>query len=122
MKKYIKLFKDSLEVKFWIEKVDQKFWVHFKGRNFIFNPQKKRAKNSVRKISTQSYLSAPLPGRVLSIQVKEGDLVREGQFLIVLESMKIEHTLTAFQDTKIKSILVQKGQTVGINEKLILFE
>ena len=122
MKKYIQFFKDALGSKLWIEKIGQNFWVHFKKRNFIFNPQRKILKTFDQKHSTPSCLFAPIPGRVLSIKVRERESVKEGQFLMVLESMKIEHTLTAFQDAKIKSILVQVGQPVSAHEKLILFE
>ena len=120
LKKYIKFFKDTSGVKIWVEKVNSKFWVHFKGRNFIFSPYSSN-KNQAKEKKSLPYLLAPYPGRILSIKVKEGHLVQKDQPLIVLESMKIEHTLTAPQDVKVKSILVQVGQSVGYHEKLILF-
>ena len=104
----------------WVEKVNSNFWVHFKGRNFIFKPHSSDKKQQKEKKSLP-HLLAPYPGRILSIKVKEGSLVKKDQPLIVLESMKIEHTLTAPQDTKIKSILIHIGQSVEYHEKLILF-
>ena len=123
MKKYIKFFKDVSGSKLWIEKIGKDFWVHFKGRNFIFNPQEKKTKaGEIKKKSSLSVLLSPIPGRILSIRVQPKDSVKEGEILIVLESMKIEHKLTATKNTNIKSVLVQEGQSVGARERLIEFE
>ena len=121
----MKFFKDSSGVKFWMEKTGGKIWIHFKGRTFILSDKKKKQtavffkKNN---ISKEPYLKSPVPGRVFSIKVKEGDKVQKGDSLVVIESMKIEHTLTAFQSAKIKSILVKEGQSVESNEKLLFFD
>ena len=119
----MKFFKDPSGIKFWVEKVGEKIWVHFKGRTFTVSNQKKelvdQKKSSIQK---EPYLVSPISGRVFSIKVKEGDSVQEGEALIVIESMKIEHTLTAFQLVKIKSVLVKTGQSVESNEKLLLFD
>ncbi|MDE0151730.1 MAG: biotin/lipoyl-binding protein [Bdellovibrionales bacterium] len=119
----MKFFKNSSGIKFWIEKVGEKIWVHFKGRTFaVDNKQEPLVHKKTSDVQKKSNLVSPVPGRVLSIKVKEGDSVQKGDSLIVIESMKIEHTLTAFQSGRIKSILVQKGQSVESNEKLLIFE
>ena len=120
----MKFFKNSSGIKFWIEKVNGKIWVHFKGRNFILPDKKKEQTVDLCKksnISKEPYLKSPISGRVFSIKVKEGDNVQEGDSLIVIESMKIEHTLRAFRSAKVKSVLVKEGQPVESNEKLLLF-
>ena len=65
---------------------------------------------------------APMPGLILDVQVKEGDEVKEGDYLLVLEAMKMENTLTAPRDGVVKSITVSKGQTVDKNRLLIEME
>lgn len=118
----MKFFKNPSGLKIWIEKVGEKVWVHFKGRTFTLSNKKAELVDQKKSSAqTEPYLRSPIAGRILSIKVKEGDLVQTGDALIVVESMKIEHTLTAFQSVKIKSILVQKGQFVKSNEKLLLF-
>jgi len=118
----LKFFKNPSGLKFWIEKVGEKVWVHFKGRTFVVeNKQESLAHKKTSDVQKTLDLVSPVPGRVLSVKVKEGDSVQKGDSLIVIESMKIEHTLTAFQSGKIKSILVQKGQSIKSNEKLLLF-
>lgn len=107
-----------------MEKIGGKIWVHFKGRTFILSDRKREQTTVLCKkldVSKEPYLKSPISGRIFSIKIKEGDKVQEGDSLIVIESMKIEHTLKAFQSVKIKSILVKEGQSVESNEKLLLF-
>lgn len=67
-------------------------------------------------------IKAPMPGLILDVNVKEGDEVKEGDFLLVLEAMKMENTLTAPREGIVKSISVKKGQTVEKNQLLIEME
>lgn len=67
-------------------------------------------------------IKAPMPGLILDVQVKEGQEVKEGDYLLVLEAMKMENTLTAPRDGVVKSISVKKGQTVEKNQLLIEME
>ncbi|MCF4101859.1 acetyl-CoA carboxylase biotin carboxyl carrier protein subunit [Gillisia sp. M10.2A] len=67
-------------------------------------------------------IKAPMPGLILDVLVKEGDSVKEGDYLLVLEAMKMENTLTAPGDGVIKAIHVEKGQTVEKNQLLIELE
>lgn len=57
-------------------------------------------------------VSAPMPGTILEIKVKEGDSVKKGQPVMVLEAMKMENDIVAPCDGKITSIVVNKGDTV----------
>jgi|SRR5690606_4682900 len=64
-------------------------------------------------------IKAPMPGLILSVNIKEGDEVKEGDYLLVLEAMKMENTLTAPRDGVVKSVTVKKGETVDKNQLLI---
>lgn len=57
-------------------------------------------------------VTAPLPCKVLGINVKEGDRVKAGDVLFVVESMKMEITIPAPSDGTIRAIRVSIGQTV----------
>ena len=57
-------------------------------------------------------VSSPLPGVILEISVKEGDTVKNGQKIMVLEAMKMENVIEATADGVIKSIKVAKGDSV----------
>lgn len=77
---------------------------------------------SLGKAHLENEIKAPMPGVILEINVKEGQSVKEGESLLVLEAMKMENTITASNDATIKSISVTKGQTVAKNELLIELE
>lgn len=57
-------------------------------------------------------VSSPLPGVILEVCVKEGDTVKSGQKIMVLEAMKMENVVEATADGVIKSIKVNKGDSV----------
>lgn len=65
---------------------------------------------------------APMPGIILEMHVALGDAVKEGDFLCVLEAMKMENALTAPRDGVIKSVEVAVGDTVDKGKLLIEFE
>lgn len=66
-----------------------------------------------------SNLSAPMPGKVLAVKVKEGDKVEAGQVLLVLEAMKMENELGSPGEGTVKSVKAQVGQTVNNGDLLI---
>lgn len=55
---------------------------------------------------------SPLPGVIISIDVKEGQAVKKGQKVAVLEAMKMENEIQADTDGTVTAILVQKGDSV----------
>ncbi|WP_019039367.1 acetyl-CoA carboxylase biotin carboxyl carrier protein subunit [Psychroflexus tropicus] len=64
-------------------------------------------------------VKAPMPGVILEVAVEEGDEVKEGDNLLVLEAMKMENSILAPRDATIKTVHVNKGGTVSKNEVLI---
>lgn len=67
-------------------------------------------------------LVSPMPGSVVSIAVKEGDVVAEGAELAVVEAMKMQNVLRAARIGKVKKVHVQPGASVTADEVLIEFE
>lgn len=67
-------------------------------------------------------IKAPMPGLILDINVKEGQEIKEGDQLLVLEAMKMENAITAPRDAVIKSIKVETTTTVTKNQLLIEME
>jgi 3-methylcrotonyl-CoA carboxylase alpha subunit len=67
-------------------------------------------------------LSAPMPGRVVQLLVAAGDAVSRGQALIVIEAMKMEHTITAPRDSTVEAVRYSVGDLVEEGAELITLE
>lgn len=65
-------------------------------------------------------VTAPMPGTIIDIAVKEGDTVKAGQLCVVLEAMKMENELPAPCDGVVKSVNVNKGASVNTDEVLVV--
>ncbi|WP_457750853.1 biotin/lipoyl-containing protein, partial [Thermococcus sp.] len=70
----------------------------------------------------EGVVTAPMPGKILRILVKEGDEVKTGQGLLVLEAMKMENEVSSPKDGIVKRILVTEGDTVDSGQALIELE
>ena len=67
-------------------------------------------------------VKSPLPGVILDIKVKEGDTVKKGQTVIILEAMKMENNINAHKDGKVVEIKVKQGDSVLEGTDLIIIE
>lgn len=67
-------------------------------------------------------VSAPMPGTILSVNVNEGDEVKSGDILLILEAMKMENEILAPRDGKVTSIGATKGASVNTGDKLVVIE
>lgn len=67
-------------------------------------------------------VKSPLPGVILDIKVKEGDVVKKGQVIVLLEAMKMENNINADKDGTVTAIKVNKGDSVLEGTDLIIIE
>ena len=63
-------------------------------------------------LSAGEPVNAPMPGNILRIDVKEGDKVKAGQTLLILEAMKMENEIAAPKDGTVGQITTSKGAVV----------
>ncbi len=70
----------------------------------------------------QEVIKAPMPGTILSINVKEGDNVKKGQILLILEAMKMENEIVSPRDGKIAKVVVSKGSSVNTGDDMVIIE
>ncbi len=64
-------------------------------------------------------ISAPMPGTVIDIKVTEGQNVKAGDILLILEAMKMENEIVAPSDGKVAKINTSKGTSVSTGDALI---
>ena len=65
---------------------------------------------------------SPLPGAVVAVQVVAGQRVREGDLLVAIEAMKMEHRITATAEALVSEVLVAEGQRVEAGDLLVALE
>nr|XP_035149234.1 propionyl-CoA carboxylase alpha chain, mitochondrial isoform X4 [Callithrix jacchus] len=71
---------------------------------------------------TSSVLHSPMPGVVVAVSVKPGDMVTEGQEMCVIEAMKMQNSMTAGRAGAVKSVHCRAGDTVGEGDLLVELE
>lgn len=105
------------------ETSDNNYCVHLRGLDFIcrrndeLNDSRDYSCNDV-KNSDMTYYS-PMPGKVIKVNVKEGDEVKEGDVLCVVEAMKMENNIKAMTSAKVAKVLVNEGDKVDVKNILI---
>ena len=62
---------------------------------------------------------SPMPGMVVRIEVSEGDMIRAGQGVVIVEAMKMENELTAEADAIVTKVMVAEGQAVEKDQLLV---
>ncbi|MBT7756047.1 MAG: biotin/lipoyl-binding protein, partial [Rhodospirillaceae bacterium] len=67
-------------------------------------------------------VTAPLPGKIVQVHVEAGANVKKGDPLLILEAMKMEHTISAPRDAEIAAIPFGPGEQVEEGAELVLFE
>ncbi len=69
--------------------------------------------------STDTTVSAPMPGKILGLSVKEGDTVETGQIVLVLEAMKMENEIACTMDGVVRKVHVKVNDTVNADDVLL---
>ena len=65
-------------------------------------------------------INAPMPGKILKVLVKEGQQVKAGENMMMLEAMKMQNEILADADATVKAVNVSEGQTVKAGDSLII--
>jgi acetyl/propionyl-CoA carboxylase alpha subunit len=70
----------------------------------------------------ENNLFAPMPGKVIKVNVKAGDHVKRGTVLIVVEAMKMENNITADREAVVEKVTVREGEMVDTDVQLVFLE
>jgi len=120
----------------------QSFHIAFTSQDFNGKEYELKVNNSIYKVSIDdpldilidemgfelgasskvSSIEAPMPGLILEVSVSEGQEVKEGDPLLILEAMKMENVIASPREGVVKDIAVKQGQAVEKKHVLITFE
>ena len=68
------------------------------------------------------HVMSPMPGSIVSVSVNPGDIVEDGQNLLVIEAMKMQNLIKSERTWKIKKVRVKPGDSVAVDAILIEYE
>lgn len=112
------LERNSAEKKFIIRVNNNKYELELKDQYDELLHKLGMDAGSIAKIND---LKAPMPGLVVDVLVHDGQVIKKGDSLIILEAMKMENVLKAGADATVKKVSTSKGARVEKNEILIQF-
>ncbi len=119
---------DNIKLQFnWVITPDNELLLERGVENWKVIPHHQLPKNSANKKSVTSSLNgsgvkAPIPGKIIEIAVQEGQHIKAGDTLMVLEAMKMENSILMPQNGIVKKIFITQGNQVKANEILVEIE
>lgn len=98
-------------------------WLH--GRTYtleLIDRSRRQSRGTSSNQAQSGDIKAPMPGTVLNVLVQPGDTVQANQPLVIMESMKMEMTLSSPSDSKVSAVHCQTGQLVDMGSLLVQLE
>ena len=91
-------------------------WVHYRGETWRVERVAERPAGAPEE---EHDLTAPMPGKVVKVLVSEGDQVKKGAALLLLEAMKMEHEIRAPRDGAVVKVFRAAGEMVALGDPLV---
>lgn len=95
-------------------------FISIDGRDAIF--EKKSQGRSKKLSESQKGYASPMPGKILKVFINKKDKVKKGQVLLIMEAMKMEHSIIAVKDGTIKEVYFKDGDYVDGDIQLLEVE
>jgi len=113
---------DGKRLTAYVSSDNTKRWVTIDGQTVVLTKTTDTRRGSHAGHHAAGELTAPMPGQVRAVNVREGDVVTKGQTLLVLEAMKMEIRIQAPSDGMVLRLFVKQSQTVEREQVLIEIE
>lgn len=110
---------DRLESTAFIRSIRDRIYVHLAGRSFCFIDTTYAPATSSTSEVSDNKIRAVSNGRVVNVIVKAADVVKQGEALLTVEAMKMEHTYVAPADGQVEHVHVKAGQAVSTGNVLL---
>ncbi|MHA2610482.1 MAG: biotin/lipoyl-containing protein [bacterium JZ-2024 1] len=107
------------------ERKDQHYTIHINGKRLVFEvqtPYVLKRREVLGKQEAYEIVKAPIPGKISAIVVEEGQLVEEGEVLLLLEAMKMQNEIRSPRRGKVREILITEEEQVSLNQELVILE
>jgi len=119
-KNFIDIEIDNVRIRSKITYEDDLLLIQSKSGDVLFKILPKF--ETVKKVSIDGGLNAPMPGKVVEVKIKKGAKIKKGDTLVILEAMKMEHKVLAPSDGKVKEILIHKDEQVENGATLVVLD
>ena len=96
-----------------------KLWIHYNGETYTHETLKARTRGAKGAGAVAFEILAPMPGKIIKVDVSANDAVKAGQVLLVMEAMKMEYTLKAQADGVIETVLCEPNAQVALGQMLV---
>jgi acetyl-CoA/propionyl-CoA carboxylase biotin carboxyl carrier protein len=118
--KMLQVVLNGERVKVWAEKIDGTLWYHFNGETRSFTPEVKYGSGQSQKASVHpGVITAPMPGKIIKVNVTVGETVKAGAVVVTMEAMKMEYALEADLDGVIEYANLKMGDQVTLGQVLV---
>ena len=109
-----------------IRRQDGEFEINYGGRKYsgeILQETLAKLKSTApQEVLKQKKLKAPMPGLIVRVEVQEGQVIKSGEGVVIMEAMKMENEIKSPYEGKVKKILVREKQTVDKDQVLLVLE
>lgn len=122
-----KVIVDGEELEVEIEVVEGKWLATVMGKTFTIEipdatPTVQKKRSSGKKKKKSGTVSANIPGKIVTIEVKEGQQVSEGQVVLILEAMKMQNEIQAPVNGTVISVNCGEGDSIEANVPLVVIQ
>jgi acetyl-CoA/propionyl-CoA carboxylase biotin carboxyl carrier protein len=111
---------DGVSRRYGVASAPEGLWVGRDGMAWLFSPELAAEGDALG--SAADHVSSPMPGTVTAVDVEAGAQVAEGQVLVVVEAMKMEHALRSPRDGVVATVHVAVGDQVRLGQFLAELE
>ena len=106
----------TLQTRTYVQHVEDQTQVHLHGQVYRLErkqpPNVDTAAQGINPVNAQKKLIAPMAGTIVKVQVRDGEAVAQRQVLVILSAMKMEHTIAAPYDGKVRHVYFAEGAVV----------
>lgn len=113
---------DGATVRLPFAHVKDRLYLHLEGKVWEFSASEQGFAGGAGSEKFDGKVFPPMPGNVVKVMVKAGDLVAKGQPLVILESMKMEHTVGAPEAGKVLEVRAAAGTVAELTAPMVVME